>query len=126
MLVYAMSITEELHGKLRGLLSELAENFEQVTQDNLVDNHTRSKLLTHAWDAVKWDLCILDLTDRPLSAGIRLAAIEVWRYNNFLEMPDCPERASALAPANHPLRVTIALRMAREELASYLDVSAPT
>ena len=119
-----MITREELHGKLRRLLVELVKNPEQVTLDNLDGDRTRSKLLIQAWDLVKWDL---DQTDERLFSGIRLAAMEVWRYNTFLEMdPDCPIRASLLAPANHPLRVKISLKMARDKLAAHLDVSAPT
>jgi hypothetical protein len=118
----AMITTEELHGKLRGLLSELASNLEQVTQDNLGDNGARPKLLTQAWDAVKAQLVTLDRIDRGLSTTIRFAEMAVWRYNSFLEMP-AHLRASLLgAPTHQSLCVKFALTHARDELAAFLDV----
>jgi len=113
--------TQELHSKLQDLLTELGKNLAQVSQDNLADNGARSQLVTQAWDTVKDKLVTLDQIDRGLSASIRLAAIEVWRYNNFLEMPS-DVRASLLgAPTYHSLRVKIALTHARDDLACFMD-----
>lgn len=96
-------------------------NRECASRQYEVGGLTEIKLATVAWDAVKHNLGELD---KSLAAGVRLAYMQVWRYNLIPS-----GEVKGLLPDGSPLeefmrelalRAKIALAMAERDLSAYL------
>ena len=111
----------ELRTKLHSLLEEVIRNREHAARQYEVGGLSEMKLATAAWDAVKHNLVQLD---GSLAAGIRLAYMEVWRFNLIPggEMKNLFRDGSRLEEFMHELalRAKIALGMAERDLSAYL------
>ena len=112
---------EERTCKLKSLLEEIKVNRECASRQYDVGGLTDIQLATVAWDAVKHNLVELD---KSLAARIRLAYMEVWRYNHIPsgEIKDLLPDGSPLEELMQEmaLRAKIALGLAERDLSAYL------
>ena len=112
---------KDLRTRLHSLLEELRRNREHAAHQYQGGGLSKIKLATVAWDAVKYNLGELD---KDLAASIRLAYMEVWRFNLIPggEVKDPLPDGSPLEDFMRTLalRAKIGLVMAERDLSAHL------
>ena len=113
---------KDLRTKLSSLLEEVIRNRKHAAHQYQVGGLSEMKLATVVWDAVKYNLGELE---KDLAASIRLAYMEVWRFNLIPdgEIKDPLPDGSPLEDfmREFALRAKIALVMAERDLSAYLS-----
>ena len=111
----------DLRTKLGCLLEEVIRNREHAAHQYQVGGLSEMTLATVAWDALKYDLGELE---KGLAASIRLAYMQVWRFNGIPEgeIKDLLPEGSPLEDFMRELALgaKIALAMAERKLSAYL------
>ncbi len=108
--------------KFERLLEEIIVNQERAARQYEVGGRSEIKLATLAWNAVKHDLTGIS---GGLAASIRLAYMEVWRYNIVIDwhlVKDPLPKGTTLEAymSDMAIRAKIALVMAERNLSAYL------
>jgi hypothetical protein len=107
--------------KLESLLEEIIVNREHAARRHEVGGGSETKMATLAWDAVKRDL---GEVDEGLAASIRLAYIEIWRFNIFVDWDSVknplPKGGLRDCIPDMALRAKVALAIAERKLSTYL------
>jgi len=97
--------------KLNRLLGEIKDN-QQAAHLYQAGGESNLKLVTLAWEAMKDDI---DDLDKDLSPTLRMAYIDVWRFNTFFD--------DNHVMANITLRTKVSLAMAEQRLSAYLGMN---
>lgn len=96
--------------KLNRLLGEIKEN-QKAAHLYQAGGERNRKLVTLAWDAMQDDI---DELDKELSLTLRMAYMDVWRFNTFLD--------DTHMMTDIPFRTKVILRTTEQYLSAYLGM----